>query len=89
MRQTKAPANDAAVAKQPFDLFGSCTGGHIKIFGLDAQHDVAHTATHQKRLMTAFAQLVEHFESVGRDQPARDRMLCATNDAGRGRVGLR
>jgi len=38
----KALANDEGAAKQAFDLFRAGIGGHVKVFGAQAQQQIAH-----------------------------------------------
>ena len=46
MHDAKAPPDDESTAKQAFDLLGRGVGRHIKIFGAQAQQQVAHRTAH-------------------------------------------
>ncbi len=48
VRQTEAPADQAAVAEQPLHLLGQRIGGDVEILRLDADQQVAHAAADQK-----------------------------------------
>jgi hypothetical protein len=77
VRQPEAPADQPAVAEQRLHLLGRGVGGHVEILGVAADQQVAHRATHQVALETAFAQPVEHAQGVGADVLAGYAVLGA------------
>ena len=57
----KAAADDAAAAEYFAHFFGAGVGGHIEIFRLDAQEQIAHRAAHHISLKPGLLQPRHHF----------------------------
>ena len=64
MHDAKAPPNDEGPAKQALDLFGGGVGGHVKVFGAQAQQQVTHSAAHDVGLKTRLLQGAHHIDSA-------------------------
>ena len=77
VRQAKAPADQAAIAKQAPHLFRQGVGRHVEVLRRDAQQQIAHRAAHQKCLISRLFEPVQHFQGVRRDRRTRYRMLRA------------
>jgi hypothetical protein len=77
MREMEAAADQPAVAEQLLDLVGMRVGRDVEVLRMQAEQQIAHGAADQKGLKTGVAQPVKHFERVGRNVRARDRMLVA------------
>ena len=48
MREPKAPADQAAIAKQPLHLFGQRVGRDVEVLRLDAEQQIAHAPPTKK-----------------------------------------
>ena len=84
--ETKAPADQAAIAKQVPHLFRQGVGRHVEILRRDTQQQIADRPAHQKSLVSRIFEPVQHFQGVGRDRRTRYRMLRAGDDQ-RGPMG--
>ena len=82
MRQAKAPADQAAIAKQPPHLFRQRIGRHVEVFRRNAQEQVAHRPADQKSLITRLFEAIKDFQGVRRYRCARYRMLGARDHSG-------
>ena len=60
VHDTKAPANDEGAPEQAFHLLGRGVGGHVKVFGRQAHHQVAHGAAHNVSLVTRVLEGAHH-----------------------------
>ena len=60
MHDAKTPANDEGTPKQALDLLGRGVGGHVEVFGRQADHQVAHRAAHNVGLKARPLQGAEH-----------------------------
>ena len=80
VRQAKAPADEAAIAKQAPHLFGQGIGRHVEVLRGDAEQQVADRPADQKPLITRLFEAVEDFQGVRRDRRTRNRMLGARDD---------
>jgi hypothetical protein len=60
MHDAKAPPDDERAAKQALDLLGCGVGGHIKVFGPQADQQVAHRTTHHIGLKPRVMQGAHH-----------------------------
>ena len=81
MRQAKAPPDQARIAKQRPDLIRQRIGGDVEILRMAPEHDVAHAAADQKRLVAGLLQAIEHAQGVAGDIGAGDVVVGAGNDA--------
>ena len=75
MHDLEAASDDEGAAEQAFDLFGRGIGGHIEIFGLDAQQQVAHSAADNKGLEACLLQRMGDAHRIGGDVGRIDAML--------------
>ena len=67
VRETKAPADQAAIAEQPPHFLGRRIGRDVEILRLDADQEVAHAAADEERLEAGVLQPVQHLECIARD----------------------
>ena len=80
MRQTEAPPDEAAIAKQLANLFRMRVGSHVEVLGTEAGQQVAHSAAHEKRLVPATLQTVKDLERVAGNARSAERMLRPADD---------
>ena len=60
VHDAKTSANNEGAPEQAFDLLWGGVGGHVKVFGAQAQQQVAHRATHYKSLKPALLEGAHH-----------------------------
>src|SRR5262245_17065883 len=77
MIDSEAPADNAAVAKQRTNHFGTRIRADIVILRLFAKQQIAHAAAHQKRAVTVAQKTPHDLEAIGVDKLSRYRMLLA------------
>ena len=88
VHDAKAPADDEGPAKQAFDLLGCGVGGHIKIFGAQAQQQVAHCATHNVGLKPGLLQGARHVDGAFVHQMGIDAVHRCGHLGAAAKVGL-
>ena len=72
---TKTPPDDESAAKQAFDLLGRGVGGHVEVFGPQADQQVAHRTADDVGLKTGLLQGADHVEGALVDQVGVDAVL--------------
>ena len=82
---SKAPADDAGVAKQGIHFLGGGIGGDVEVLGVTPQEQVANRAADKVGLMPLAAQARHDLERVVADVLARDAVLVPGNDVQIGR----
>jgi hypothetical protein len=82
VRQTKPPADEAAVAKQILDLVRVRVRDDVEVFRMAVEQQVANSAADEKGFEASALQPVQDFESVGRDVGPADVVLRARDDDG-------
>ncbi len=82
MHNLEAATNNARAAENTFDFIRGGVSGHVKIFRVTAQQQVAYTAAHQIGSKTGIFQLFDNFDGGRTNVLARDRMLVAGNYCG-------
>ena len=83
MRESKAAADDPAVAEQALDLVWMRRRPDVKILGATPQEKVADAAAHEVCQMVELPEPIEDLESVRIDVLARKGVLRAWDDPGR------
>ncbi len=86
MREVKTPPDQPAVAEQLLYLVRVRVGRDVEILRVQAEQQVAYGATHEERLVAGFFEPIQHFQGIGRDIGARDRMLVARHHSGGARI---
>ncbi len=81
VREMKAPADQAAVAKQLLHLVRMRVGGDVEVLRMQAEQQVAHGAAHEKCLVASLFQPVQDLQRIRGDVGTRDRVLFARHDA--------
>ncbi len=64
VHDAKALANDERTAKCRLHLLGRGVGGHIEIFGLEPQNQIAHRTAHNERIKATVLQRLDHIHRV-------------------------
>ena len=64
MHDAKAPTDDEGAPKQAFDLLGRGVGGHVEVFGTQAQQQVTHRTAHDVGLKTGLLQGARHMDGA-------------------------
>ena len=77
VNQLEAAANDPGVAKFGAHLLGRGAGGHVEIFGVNVQQQIAYATADQIRLVASLLQAFDHTDGVAADFTAFDRVLAA------------
>jgi hypothetical protein len=85
--KAETPTDDPAIPKQLFDLIWMGGGPDIEILGHAAEKEIANAAAHEIRHVIELSEAIEHFQRIGIDVAARNRVLGPRNDAGDGHVG--
>ena len=80
MRETKPAADDPAVAEELLDLIGMRVGADVEILRPALEQQIAHAAADEVRDVVELLQSVEHFQRIGIDVPARNRVLRPRDD---------
>src|SRR6185312_4068200 len=62
--QTEAAADQSTVTEQLFHLFRQRIRGHVEVFRLDSQQQVAHAAADEERHEARIPQLVQNTQGV-------------------------
>ena len=78
VNDAKAPPNDEGAAKEVFHLFGRGVGGHVKVFGAQAQQQIAHRTAHD---VGGVARVLQRADNVKR-APIHQRGVNAVHAGG-------
>ena len=62
MHDAKASSNDEGATKRCFDLLRRGVGGNVKVFGFQAEQQIAHGATHDVGFKATVLQRAHHIE---------------------------
>jgi hypothetical protein len=74
MRQTEAAADHAAVAKEVAHLVGAGARREVEVFGLSAQHQIAHSTAYEVGRVPVSIEAANHFCCVLVNEPTRNRV---------------
>ena len=80
VRETKAAADQPAIAEQIVNLIGIGVRDDVEVFRMPIEQEIAHSAADEKRLEACALQAVQDFERVGRDVGPADVVFRARND---------
>ena len=80
VREPEAAADDPAVPEQLLDLIRMRRRADVEVLGPAPEQEVANAAADQIGDVVGLPQPVEHFQRVGVDVAARERVLRARND---------
>ena len=84
MHDLEAAANDEGAPEQTFDFVGRGVGGHVEIFRLDAQQQVAYGAADDEGLEAGLLQRVRNAHRVWRHMIRIDLVLAGAEHNGFG-----
>ena len=88
VHDAKTPANDEGAAKTGFHFLGRGVGGHIKVFRLQADQQIAHCAAHDVSLKAALLQGAHHVQGAFVHQLVVDAVFLFADDAAFAKAGF-
>ena len=78
MHDAKTPTDDEGTAKQRLDLLGRGIGGHVKVFGAQADQQIPHRPAHHISRKTGMLQGANHVHRTFIDKGDVDLVLRRT-----------
>ncbi|MCZ7585841.1 MAG: hypothetical protein M5R36_22305 [Deltaproteobacteria bacterium] len=80
VRQSEAPADNAAVPEQRLHLFRPRVGGHVEILRRASENQIPHASAHQEGAIPVILEPVHHLQRVRVDVSPRNRVILPGND---------